>query len=277
MRNQKLIVLGLVVAAGLVGARVNPAQAHEPVFSVGPETIYADGVGIESEFEFGRGQDERFQALHYEIIYGYSKDLSLTLSIPYITGRRLEGNTSSGLGEIQFRGKYSLFKRDSLGAQDKVTAIFGLKLPTGRETAQPPLGSGAVDTMLGISAGHESRKWYRFASLRYLVRNSNNSISPGDRFMYDAAFGLRPKQSEYLEADFVALLELNGEFEFAARSAGIKQADSGGNTIWLGPTALWSKRNVMLKGGLQFPLVQNLRGNQGGDDFRAVIAVEYHF
>ncbi|MCH7471412.1 transporter [bacterium] len=277
MRSLKFIPLGLVAAAGLAGVCVNPAQAHEPVFSVGPETIYAGGVGIESEFEIERGDDERLLAMHYEIIYGYTKDLSLTLSIPHIIGRKLEGNTSSGMGDIQFRGKYALFKRDYLGAQDKVTAIFGVKLPTGRDTAEPPLGSGAIDVMLGVSAGHESRTWYRFATLRYLARNSSGGMSPGDRFMYDAAFGLRPKQSEYLEADFVALLELNGEYEFAGKSDGIKQADSGGNTIWLGPSALWSKRNVMVKGGLQFPILQNLRGNQGGDDFRAVIAVEYHF
>ncbi|KKL05704.1 hypothetical protein LCGC14_2603390, partial [marine sediment metagenome] len=49
-----------------------------------------------------------------------------------------------------------------------------------------------------------------------------------------------------------------------------------GEEIFIGPTLLWSIRNIMIKGGIQFPVWQDLNGNQKRD-FRSLLAVEYHF
>jgi hypothetical protein len=70
---------------------------------------------------------------------------------------------------------------------------------------------------------------------------------------------------------------MSGEYEFASELGGSTVSDSGGNTIWLGPSLLFSYRNIMVKGGIQMPVFQDLQGNQERDDFRAVFAIEYHF
>lgn len=271
------ILPGWLVAFFLVLFVCVPAYAHEPVFSLGPETIFKGGMGIESEFEFERSDNGHSLELHYEFIYGLTADLSFTLEIPHILALEEDDETSSGLGDIQLRGKYQLFRKDSLGAQDKLSAILGVKIPTGDEDADPRLGTGTTDFLSGLSYGHESRIWYYFATLRYLLRTGDQSIMPGDRFFYDVAAGFRPWQREYLEWDFVALLELNGEFDFQSEVKGHLVPDSGGNTVWLGPTGLFSYRNIMFKGGIQFPVSQDLKGNQDEDEFRLALAAEYHF
>ena len=109
----------------VIGSFAKMASAHEPVFSIGPETIYQGGWGIETEFEYEDSGDGRTSSFHYEILYGLTKDLSITLEIPQVLRAHIDGQTDAGLGDILLRGKYQLYRRDTLGAQDKLSAILG--------------------------------------------------------------------------------------------------------------------------------------------------------
>ncbi len=269
--------LSLITVLAMVIGFTTMASAHEPVFSIGPETIYQGGLGVEAEFEFEKGNNERQFGMAYEIIYGITGRSAITLTVPHILKKEENSLSSNGLGEIQIRGKYQLFRENSLGAQDKITAILGIKLPTGNRDKTPSLGTETTDFLFGMSYGHESRLLYYFATLRYLLRTKKSGFEPGDRFLYDASFGIRPWQREYLEWDLVVLAEISGELGFKHKLNGQKVANSGGNTIWFGPSALFSLRNIMFKGGIQFPILQSLNGSQNEDDLRTVFAIEYHF
>lgn len=253
------------------------AEAHEPVFSLGPETIYQGGVGLETEFEYESGDDHHSAFINYEILYGLTKKVSLTLEIPQVLDVAEAGDSDLGIGDLQLRVKYQFYKRDFLGGQDKVAAIVGIKLPTGDDDSSPRLGTGSTDYLLGLSYGHESRSWYWFATLRYLLRGDGGRFDLGDRFLYDAAIGYRPWKREYLQWDFVGLLEMSGQHDSRGDFGGARVKNSGGDTVWLGPTGLLSYRNLMFKGGVQFPVYQDLNGSQKEDRYRAVFAIEYHF
>lgn len=254
-----------------------PAFAHEPVFSLGPETIYKGGVGIETEIEYEKSDSNREVNLHEEIIYGLREDLSLTAKLPFILDKKETDSTSSGFGDFALRGKFRFYKKDYFGAQDKAAFIGGIKFPTGDEDEKPSLGTGSFDYLLGLTAGHESLKWYYFGTVRYWINAENGTTEKGDKFLYDIAFGLRPVLKEYYEPDLVLLLELSGEYRNKDTVSGVKDDDSGGNILYLGPTFLWSYRNWMVKGGIQLPVYQDLNGDQEDEDFRSVVAVEVHF
>ena len=252
------------------------ALAHEPIFSLGPETIYKGGIGIESEVEYEKGGSDRETAIHYEIIYGVTEDLSLTIEVPHIIEKKEGGEISDGLGEVALRGKYQLFRKDTLGAQDKAALIYGLKFPTGDEDKDPSLGSGSWDHLFGLSIGHESTTLYGFATGRYVLKTESGGKEKGDQVLIDVAFGFRPWLRSYKSWDLVLLLENSYICLEKDEVNGIKQANSGGEEIFIGPTLLWSIRNIMIKGGIQFPVWQDLNGNQKRD-FRSLLAVEYHF
>lgn len=252
-------------------------NAHEPVFSLGPETIFKGGVGLEIEYEFEEGEDDQSAALHYEILYGLTKNITVTLSVPQNLDRNEGGESSSGLGDITFRGKYNFFRKDSLGAQHKITGIFGVKLPTGEDESDPPLGTGTTDVLAGLSYGYESRTWYHFVTFRYILQTERDGFNPGDRLHYDAAIGYRPWRREYLQWDFVALLEMSGKYEFSDTMNGRDLPNSSNNTIWTGVSGLFSYRNVMLKGGVQFTISQDGKGKREKNRIRAIFAFEYHF
>lgn len=252
--------------------------AHEPVFSMGPETIWQGGVGIETEFEFADEGGEELSVLHYEILYGLTKDLSLTLEVPQILDRQAEGETGDGLGDVEVRAKYQFFKKDMLNAQHKITGIFGIKVPTGDDEADPPLGTGTTEFPFGLSYGYESRTWYHFLTTLYRLRTESGNSDPGDRLFINGAVGYRPVQGEYTDPDVVFFLEMNAEFEFKDELRGTRLPNTGGNTIWLGPTTLVSPNpQWMFKTGIQFPIYENLNGHQEHSEFRASFGIEHHF
>lgn len=251
--------------------------AHEPVFSLGPETIYKGGMGIETEFEFDDNGSDREQRLNYELIYGFTEDIALTLKVPQVTDKESGAQSSSGLGDIALRGKYQFFKKDTLGAQDKATLIYGLEFPSGDEDKNPALGNGAIDHLFGLSLGHESTILYGFATGRYILRTDSGSLDKGDQGLFDFAFGFRPWLRPYKSWDLVVLLENSYIWTGKDERGSVGVDNSGGQKLLIGPTFLWSIRNIMVKGGVQFPVWEDLNGNQEDTDFRSIAALEYHF
>ncbi len=91
------------------------------------------------------------------------------------------------------------------------------------------------------------------------------------------AGGFRPWLTEYLQPDLVLLLEFNGNWEDRSHLRGDRLAATGGLVGWLGPTALLSYRNWMLKTGVQLPIATDLNGGRERPDYRTILAIEYHF
>lgn len=294
---KKIIWAGVVVTFFCFG---KPAalMAHEPLFSLGPHTLFKGGIGIEWEAEVlsssklledgktisdPENQKASRAAFPFEWSYGLTRNLSVTAKIP-IVRRKMEKTingsrktvSSNGLSDISFRTKYRFWKRDSLGVQQSAAVVFGIKLPTGDEKAALPLGTGSTDWLLGLTAGHEGRRLYAFGDLRYRLNTKANDLRVGDVFFYDVALGFRPILSEYDQPDLVLVMELNGEVARRDDEDGSLVSDSGGHTVWLGPNFLLSYRNIMSKGGIRFPIVQKLNGIQLGHDYEAVFAIELH-
>lgn len=256
------------------------AFAHEPIFGLGPHTIFKGGFGLEMEFEgekaSGGGEGEREYVLKSEIIYGITVDLSATLSIPYIL-ERSSINESSGPGDISVRTKYRFWRRDGVGVQDAAAVILGVKLPTGDDDKTPRLGSGSTDYLFALTAARESLKWYYFGDVRYrLNTEGGGGLRAGNGFFVDFAIGIRPWKTDYLRPDLVVIAELNYESRNRDELFGVDVADSGGSRLFLSPSFFLTYRNWALKGGIQFPVDQDLNGNQPESDYRFSLAVETH-
>jgi len=273
-RSRASLGLATLVLLSCVAA---PAAAHEPVFGVGPETIYKGGVGIELGYGYDDLGGRRDQLLNTEILYGATKDLSLTLEVPTLLRRETGLGSTSGLGDVLLRGKYRFWRRDRLGASERASVLLGVKFPTGAHHRSVRRGSGSFDALAGLSVAHESRRWYGFGTFRYVWRTEHDGFDRGDRVLFDVAAGFRPWLTEYLEPDLVLLLEWNGEWEGRDRLRGSRLGSTGGFTGWLGPTALLSYRNWMFKTGVQLPAVSDLNGGQKRPDLRTLAAIEYHF
>lgn len=258
--------LGIFLSSGR-----STVQAHEPLFGVGPHTLFRNGLGLEMEVDVEDGR----LSFQNEAIYGVTADLAVTLAAPWV--RKDGGNgVESGLGDISLRGKWRFFRRDYPGGQDALALVFGLKLPTGNDDLDMALGTGSTDFFGGIAAGHESRRWYYFGDLRYRVNTSANRLKRGNVMFYDVAWGVRPIRSGYERPDLVLLVEANGRTAGVAESGGVEIQNTGGRRLSISPGFLLSIRNVMFKGGVNIPVSWRLNGVQEDPETAVVIGFEFH-
>lgn len=152
--------------------------AHEPIFGLGPGTIFKGGVGVETEYE-REGSEE---GLATELLYGLTEDVSVTFRA---------FNDFSRFQSYAGRVKFRLWKRYMPGTLDSFSVIVGVI-----QSAERNVSYGLV----GAAVGRESRRWYFFADVR-----------SADKFYLDGAVGIRPWLTEYLKPDLVLLTEFNYE------------------------------------------------------------------
>ncbi|WP_297526694.1 transporter [Thiohalobacter sp.] len=265
--------VSLLLALSLSGGS---ATAHNPVFGLGPHVLYKGGLDIALDTATGRAGSQRDTRTGFEFTYGLTGNWTLGAELPY-RFRSDQSNRSEGAGDLSLFTKYRFWRHDSLGQQSSAAVSLKAIFDTADSDRRPPLGKGATDTLLGLSYGYESRRWYRWASIRYRHNGSGpGGIDRGDRLLVDLVGGIRPNPSGYLEPDTVWLLELNGEHTWADSRAGQRIANTGGQQWFLSPGIFWTLRNFAVKAGVQIPVHSNLDGDQPEADYRARLTLEWH-
>ncbi len=264
--------VGLVVY--LIG---NAVWAHDPIFGLGPHVLYKGGIEIAPEVHLNEAGNASTFESGVELTYGLTGDWAAGVELPTGTNKDNGSVSASGRGDARLFTKYRFWRHDTLGTQESAAVSLKVKLDTGDTNTTPALGTGTTDTILGFAYGYESRKWYRWASIRYR-RNGTNSagLRRGDKMLVDLVGGVRLKLTDYLEPDTVWLLELNGEYGKRAELNGVEQVNTGGTEWFLSPGIFWTKRNFAIKAGVQIPIASDLNGNQAESDYRAKLVFEWH-
>lgn len=269
------------LVAAILPAFAVPAGAHNPIFAPGAH-VHAKGghevsVGYHRDRASGNGENETEQELSLEYEYGVTADWTVAVEVPFVR-KKLNGNGSTGLGDIQLSTKYRFLRIDKPGAQFSTAVLFKAKLPTGDDNAGPRLGSGSADFVGGLTHSLESRRWYYTTTMRYrLNTEGGGGLEKGDKVLLDLVGGVRPVLTEYREADTVLFLELNWEQAARDTLAGADVTDSGGWKLFLSPGVFWTYNVYAITAGVQIPVVENLNGVQPSTDYRYKITAKYEF
>ncbi|NIR61242.1 MAG: hypothetical protein GWO02_17940, partial [Gammaproteobacteria bacterium] len=97
-----------------------------------------------------------------ELEYGLTADWSLGVEAPFIDLHEA-GSSRSGARDLAVSAKYRFRRHDMSGAQASA-AVAAEVIP---DTGDDGVADGATDTVLGLTCGHEGRRWYRWAAVRY--------------------------------------------------------------------------------------------------------------
>ena len=234
--------------------------AHDPVFGLGPHTLFKQGVEVHVGADRDAARDAGTTITSLELAYGLSANWTLRGRLPYVRTDRHDGETQMALAS-----KYRFWRRDGLGMQQSASAFINLQ-----SGASAAARSGyTTNTTFGLAYGYESRRWYRWAALRYLNKGKGDSGQRlGDILFLDLVGGIRFRPTHYLEPDWVWMLELNGE-----RTR--KHASSPGEQWFVSPGLMWTLRNFAIKTGAQLPLWSNLQNAHSR--YRARLELEWHF
>ncbi|MFQ5781148.1 MAG: hypothetical protein ACE5HN_10250 [Nitrospiria bacterium] len=256
-----------------------PSLAHEPIFMISHEAPGKGAFDIHTEVTHERQGDERELEVEEEFTYGLTRDLAIGLSVPFVREEEItpQGqDAENGLGDPRMRLKWRFWDKDLPGVKYAVAAVIQSTIPVGDGDGR--LGRDRPSLLTGLAHGREGLHWYYFVDARYLYHIEKNNTSPGDRLYLDVAYGIRPELRGLEETDIVYFFELNYLHERKAEENGISSPDSGGDFLFFSPEILISPTNrVMLRGGVQIPILQSLNGRQEPKDFTAKGTVEFRF
>lgn len=273
MNNIKYKTCGLTL---LLGFANTAALAHDPVFGIGPHVLFKGGFEAALDIDTSKAADKKDQGFALNATYGITGDWAIGVGIPY-EFKDNGTNTSDGTSDLAAFSKYRFWRKDSLGLQESGAVFLKVIADTASTSKTPSLGTGATDTILGLTYGYEGRKWYRWSSVRYRFNGKGNAgVDRADKILLDFVGGIRPTLTGYLEPDTVWLLELNGEYGKQASVKGGNLVNTGGTEWFISPGIFWTKRNFAIKAGVQIPVSSNLNGNQNKSDYRAKLIFEWH-
>lgn len=264
------VVRGTIACVPFLGATV---QAHDPVFGLGPHTLFQGGYEIHLGASREKAGASSANAYLAQLKYGITSDWTIGVAVPYLDLSG-PGVSSAGRGDAAVTTKYRFWRDDRPGVQESAALSLAGVLDT---AANERLGAGATDVIGGLTYGYEGRKWYRWAALRYRHNgDGDQGLQRGDKLLFDLVGGIRFKPTGYLQPDWVWMVELNGEYSERAQRNGVKIADSGGSEWFVSPGLMWTYRNVAVKTGVQIPVASNLNGAQVDSDYRATLELEFH-
>ncbi|GMQ83158.1 MAG: hypothetical protein BMS9Abin05_2645 [Rhodothermia bacterium] len=242
---------------------------HEPIFGIGPRTIWKNGFGLEVGIDRDKSQRKESLGLKYRAIYGLTSDWAVTAESRQVLDQ--SGSDDTGLGDLVVRTKYRIYRNDVPGGVFHAAVMSGVEFPTGASG----ISTESTDFFAGLSAAYEGRRWLLFATGRYRVNTEgSNKIKRGNVILYDVALGLRPVKTDYYQPDLVLMAELNAQIFGEREFKGAPVGGSSGERLLAGFGAWVTFRNWALKPGIQIPVYNNL--NDGDLDYRFVVAIEFH-
>jgi len=288
-RYTMVLVGAMLVATGASHSEAAPITSNTALAVGEGEFIFREQVVVRrsSDDPSPMGQDLRVLSVPSVLVYGATRNITLFGIVPYVdktldettsTGQR-QRRGDSGLGDVTFLSRYTLYSDDRLGQTRRLAPFVGLKLPTGdddetdslgRLSQTLQLGTGSWDPILGTVFTWQTFDWEFDLAGQYLFRTPANNFEFGDQARLDLSFQYRLWPRELgagVPAFAYGVLESNLLYAGKNEEGGISNPDSGGTTWFLTPGLQLVTKRVILEGAVQVPVVQDLNGNALKNDY----------
>lgn len=220
--------------------------------------------------------------------------------------------SASGIGDLSVLGQWRFFNDQA--ANREAAVLLGLKAPTGktrdrdhdgeRFDAEFQPGSGSWDGLFGLAFTQRFGQWSFDTSVLYtLVTEGIQDTDLGDRLNYGVALSYRvtgvaghapmynggkahrhdgagapPLSNTATSGPALDLIvELNGEWHDNQETAGERDGNSGGHTLYVSPGLRLSQDKWSAFASVGIPIVNDMNGIQSEADWRLVTGVMVGF
>lgn len=219
-------------------------------------------------FTWGKHRRKSWVLTH-DILYGISDRCTMLISPSNARYQDTENGKkicSTGLLDLPVTFEYFYYIRPTEHSMSKLSLVGTIFFPTGPKFKNPPLGFGSPSFFCGLTGRYLSTDWYLFADVIAWPKTKRHGTKYGDAVMYDWGIGYNLKHVPNWV--FLLLWESNGFFSNRDVICGKIQPNTGGNTIFSGPSLWISNNNLKIQSGVQWPIYQHLFGNQHKRTFR---------
>jgi len=304
MRIERNKIMSLAAAAaafaGLAALSAATGAGAAPITSNTALAVSKDEWIVREQFVVARATDDpaglgrkftKTSAISV-VGYGLTPKLALFAMAPLVSTELktpLGTRSAFGLGDARLFARYTLFQKDGAGQTLRVAPFAGLELPTGRNDKRDSLGrlptaaqlgSGSWDPFVGLTATLATTGWQFDASVSWQDNNSADGVEPGDVFKADASAQLRLWPLELTgesDAFLFGVLEANFVHEEKTRLHGVRDRNSGGDTLFIAPGLQYAAQNWIAEASVQLPVMQELGGTRLKKDYIARASMRFNF
>lgn len=121
-----------------------------------------------------RGKNEYFINIVPSILYGFTDDFSIFISVPFAARYRQGNHRSSGSGDIIVQLEYVPWTKEHYTYYDQITVVTNVTIPTGSIKNNPPTGIGANSFFIGGTYSWMGINWYYFTSHGAVLKTSSH-------------------------------------------------------------------------------------------------------
>ena len=224
----------------LVLLMVNMNYAHEPLYGFGPHVLFKGGFAPHVTANWSSNEFET----EYALGYGITRSWTMLAETPFHSE-----NNSYHFGGFNLKSKYRFWLKTKPGISHQGSFITKLALPS---------ADGKPTTLnLALTTGREALKFYWFATAGYAFRFLDNDLVPGNNLLYNVSLGYRPFKVNYYKPDIVFFLETSGNIYQKSILNGERVKQSGGTNLAVAPTFFLTYRNLAVRGGVQFGVLES--------------------
>lgn len=210
------------------------------------------------------------------ILYAFSDDFTILLTMPFVVRHRINHHHTSGPGDFIVELEYDIYTKEHYTYYDQITIVANTSIPTGSAKKNPPTGIGANSFFLGATLSRMGINWFYFTSYGEILKASSHRTRFGNEFLYQYGIGRRIfSNSEWLLA---WLLEFDGDYTLQDIVKGKINPNSGGNIIYATPSLfLSSNESLVMHLGMGFPIYQRLNGHQPKQNYLVTLHLAWLF
>ncbi|GMU19471.1 MAG: hypothetical protein AMXMBFR12_06630 [Candidatus Babeliales bacterium] len=261
---------------------LSAALMPSPLFSVGQNIIDQGDVLTYLNPVTLRGKNNK--KFFYNEIYtlvGITEFSSLFILFPVPVINQENGLRTSGLGDIIVQSEYAFYNKSDYHSANQATAIATIYLPSGIlepvrsgfSQHAPFTGFGSPAFFVGGTWSRVTYDWYSFISGGELITTQHDGNKVGNSTLYQAGIGRNLKY--YDDKILMGMVEFNGISFEKDKLMGHIDHDSGGTTMYVGPSLYLSTPNTIFQMGFQIPFYQKLNGNQAKTSFVISISLAW--
>lgn len=243
------------------------SQRPRPLFGFA-QNIVEQGDFLASDtitFLPGKRRSEFVNA--FTFLYGFTDYFHALVCIPAPVYRKVDDTKATRAGDITIQAEYQFFEQETTTSATKATVYGSIFTPTGiLVEASPvnfsryPIDYNFTAFLMGTLCCYTAIDWYGFASCANLFPAKHHDIRLGQIFFFQSGIG--HNLGIYDDKILFLLLEFYIVKTQHNRINGVRDINSGGLTLFLGPSFWYSNEQVIFQAGIDIPVFQKLQGNQ---------------
>ena len=218
--------------------------------------------------------------LNLVLAYGLYRNLTLIVKQPMVHKKMLmngETTKNTGLGELTFRTKYGIYRRNTPEYNIGIAAIAGLKFPTGAYTFSSKTWDIKSGLYLSLRASHLASDFNIGYSYNGSAKKTDGTIDFGDEFELDWALAYQFVISDDAETVVAPVLEFSYKYIAKDQMDGADLPDSGESVLYLSPGVKLTKSAVKFEILFQIPIWQIQKGSQLQRNTGVIAGIRYLF